>query len=195
MKLPQGDTHFKPSDWDNYQLPQYLKAVGLCAQTRTAIDCGAHVGIMTHRMAEQFQTVHAIEPVHWQLLQQNVLEYTNVEVYPYCVGDTQQSVGIRRVNPENSGDNRVVQGSDYYQYPIDHWRWECVDFIKMDIQGHELPALLGAEQTIRRWQPVLMIELEQDDPNRLKILELLVDDWRYTLHSRRNADHIFYQNS
>ena len=34
-----------------------------------------------------------------------------------------------------------------------------VDFIKMDIEGSELAALRGAEETIRRWRPKLAISL------------------------------------
>jgi len=34
-----------------------------------------------------------------------------------------------------------------------------VDFIKMDIEGSELSALLGSEATIRRWRPKLAISL------------------------------------
>ncbi len=35
-----------------------------------------------------------------------------------------------------------------------------VRFIKMDIEGHEAAALRGAEQTIRRDSPMLVLELE-----------------------------------
>jgi len=34
-----------------------------------------------------------------------------------------------------------------------------IDFIKMDVEGSELPALVGAEASLRRWQPRLAISL------------------------------------
>ena len=36
-----------------------------------------------------------------------------------------------------------------------------VSFIKCDVEGHEPAVLRGAEQTLRRWQPSLLIEIEQ----------------------------------
>jgi FkbM family methyltransferase len=36
-----------------------------------------------------------------------------------------------------------------------------VAFIKCDVEGHEPSVLHGAEQTLRRWQPSLLIEIEQ----------------------------------
>ncbi|MEO3786550.1 FkbM family methyltransferase [Actinocorallia sp. B10E7] len=43
---------------------------------------------------------------------------------------------------------------------IDGLGLEDVRFVKLDIEGHELPALRGAEHTIRRDLPVLLLELE-----------------------------------
>jgi FkbM family methyltransferase len=36
---------------------------------------------------------------------------------------------------------------------------QCIDFIKMDIEGSELGALRGAESSLRRWRPKLAISL------------------------------------
>ena len=36
-----------------------------------------------------------------------------------------------------------------------------LDFIKIDIEGGELPALRGAEQCIRRYRPAVMVEINQ----------------------------------
>lgn len=38
---------------------------------------------------------------------------------------------------------------------------ERVDWIKMDIEGAELEALKGAEQTLRRWHPRVVVELHK----------------------------------
>jgi FkbM family methyltransferase len=58
---------------------------------------------------------------------------------------------------------RVVVGGDLPTRSIDSLVNEGVitriDYIKMDIEGSELPALVGAEQSLRRWRPRLAISL------------------------------------
>ncbi|GAA2992321.1 FkbM family methyltransferase [Streptosporangium longisporum] len=62
---------------------------------------------------------------------------------------------------------------------IDELDLRDVRFMKIDVEGHELAALLGAERTVRRDRPVLLIELE----TRHQDIGLVVDrlaGWGYT---------------
>jgi FkbM family methyltransferase len=45
--------------------------------------------------------------------------------------------------------------------PIDELGLDDVDFIKLDVEGHELPALRGASATIERCRPTIIAELEE----------------------------------
>jgi FkbM family methyltransferase len=64
-----------------------------------------------------------------------------------------------RVTFDNTGDSSHRIST----IAIDDWveenGIEKVDFIKMDIEGSELDALIGAEQTIRRYRPKLAIAI------------------------------------
>jgi len=70
-----------------------------------------------------------------------------------------------------------------------------IDFIKMDIEGAELPALQGAAETLRRWRPRLAISLyhRQEDiftiPLYLKSLELDYAFYldHYTIHNEETV--------
>ncbi len=42
--------------------------------------------------------------------------------------------------------------------------WSRLDVIKSDIEGHDCAALLGAQDTIRRFRPVIIFELWRDTP-------------------------------
>ncbi|MGC5013240.1 FkbM family methyltransferase [Streptosporangium sp. DT93] len=62
---------------------------------------------------------------------------------------------------------------------VDELDLKDVRFMKIDVEGHELAALLGAERTVRRDRPVLLIELE----TRHQDIGLVVDrlaEWGYT---------------
>jgi ribulose 1,5-bisphosphate carboxylase large subunit-like protein len=41
---------------------------------------------------------------------------------------------------------------------LDSYGLSAVDFIKLDCEGYELFALRGAEETIKRWMPVITVE-------------------------------------
>jgi FkbM family methyltransferase len=192
LNFPLGDTHFKKSDWDDYQLLQYRQAVAMCkARKKLAIDCGAHAGIMTRRMSKDFKRVLSFEPVHWALLGANTADLKNVTIVPHAVSNGTGSSKIS-TNIENSGDNRVTESGDreIQTVRLDDYDTDEVGLIKLDIQGHEYAALLGARQTILHDHPTILIEMERWDENAPKI-EALLADWDYQLIQRRNADRIY----
>jgi hypothetical protein len=53
-----------------------------------------------------------------------------------------------------------------------------VTFVKLDIEGHELHALRGARETIRRDRPTLLLELEERHHPVQPVIDLLAD-WQY----------------
>ena len=53
---------------------------------------------------------------------------------------------------------------------------EKIGLVKMDVEGHELPALRGAERTVRRDLPLLLVEVEERMQPVEPILALLGDD-------------------
>jgi hypothetical protein len=62
---------------------------------------------------------------------------------------------IRRNFRTEIESGRVV----VYPKLVGEWKLERVDFIKMDIEGSEPKALLGAQQTITRYKPRLEVEV------------------------------------
>ena len=194
MKLPPLDTHFKPKDWDTYQLTQYTRAVALCKHRRVAIDCGGHVGIMTHRMATDFETVHVFEPAHMQYLKENTTEYSNIEYYERAVSN-ESTTHQMTVNHSNTGDYRLsaIGHIVVETITIDELNIPTVDLVKLDIQDSEYPALLGAERTITLHHPVIMIEIEPTNPHGSDCMQLL-SDWGYSIDTFHNADQIWYFN-
>jgi FkbM family methyltransferase len=61
---------------------------------------------------------------------------------------------------------------------VDGLRLTDVRFIKMDVEGHEAAALRGAEQTIQRDSPMLVLELETRHQRIAEVIGTLVR-WGY----------------
>lgn len=195
LEFPPGDEHFSQRDWEEYQLIQYRELVKRSPHRKLALDLGAHCGIMTRRMARDYSTVVAFEPVHTYFLDRNTEEFPNVTVHACALTDRNGGAVPMVMDLKNTGDNRIgmVKGTQYItveQRTIDSFNFKQVAAIKMDIQGSELLALRGAERTITRDHPALMLEIETWDTNRNAILELL-RSWGYRRVFSRNADNIF----
>lgn len=133
------------------------------------LDCGANVGVFTrHALERGASKVIAIEiaPENLEVLRRNFaaeIADGRVVVYPKGVWDKDEMLTLN-VDPTNSaGDSVVIQQPNAQasiQVPlttIDKLVAELgldrVDFIKMDIEGAEQPALRGARETIRRYKP------------------------------------------
>jgi hypothetical protein len=43
-------------------------------------------------------------------------------------------------------------------YRGDDYGWQDLDFVQLDTEGHELPVLMGMEQTLLRCRPVVQLE-------------------------------------
>ena len=193
MIRPSTDTHFRPEHWDTYQLMQYEYAVNLCRSYRRAIDCGAHVGIQTHRMASKFARVEAFEP-HWgEMLCQNMHSYSNWQHHPYALSNREGTAHLR-VCEDNTGASALAeQGQDttpVQTRTLDSFGWADVDLIKIDVEGHELELLQGAELTITQNLPTLLIEIEPKSTTRQQV-ETLLMSWNYTQRLRKNADTVW----
>lgn len=128
---------------------------------RVAIDGGAHIGAQTAVMAEHFETVHAFEPTPetYAVLVENVA--ANVTAHPEALMDGAGRVRMQKPKPKAPwtscyalrDDEGTVRGS-----ALDKWAFRDVDLIKLDLEGGEGPALLGARKTIFRWRPFIIIE-------------------------------------
>ncbi|WP_320029607.1 FkbM family methyltransferase [Haliscomenobacter sp.] len=57
-----------------------------------------------------------------------------------------------------------------------------IDFIKIDIEGHEFSAIKGATATLQQKRPVCMIEIEQRHHANIQIQEIIASVEKYEYH-------------
>ena len=161
MKLPPQDTHFK--DPSSYQLSHYNTALAHTRKRRVAVDVGAHVGIHTQRLAQDFEQVIAIEPLNTQYLVQNTQHLANVTIV--SAGASDKPCTLYAHNPThnntNSGAwelNTTPSDKPVEVITIDSLNLNDVDLIKIDTQGLEREVIEGARLTLQRCRPTVWIE-------------------------------------
>jgi FkbM family methyltransferase len=213
MALPFKDFFNKHQDILVFGKAARNETLKFVTQFRTAVDIGAHVGISVHQWAPLFEQVHAFEPMidHFECLEFNTAKFDNV-VRHNCAMSNQSAMlkGAYRTM-KNSGSFQLVDDefvevnhkkAKIYDIPskrLDEFELENVDLIKIDVEGWEFEVLRGAEQTIRRCKPVLMVEftngggLENKSMHNYNVDEYMefIESLDYKLISSAGDDSIY----
>ena len=132
-----------------------------------ALDIGANVGLWSRSLCKNFHTVLAFEPVAMfrECLIRNVTA-NNLQVKDFALGDrrTQATMIITEGNTGHTHIDPATLGTGETQvYRLDDLDLDEVDYIKMDCEGYEYRILQGAEHTIKRCRPVVVIEQKPHD--------------------------------
>lgn len=153
------------------------KALDYVENFGRAIDVGAHIGTWSVPLAEHFDLVEAIEPYKpsFDLLKENIVRCRNIYTHQIALWDKKQKLGIKEFGI-NSGEVGVVEGDDVWGVPLDELGFNDVGLIKIDVEGFEKQVLLGAEKTIKRCRPVIVIEEKDDVGPALWLQELGMEE-------------------
>lgn len=136
---------------NDHQLSDLKRALSFVKVFNVAVDIGAHRGILTSVLCEQFECVHSFEPTDLaHKIDQRAL------VHKMALGPNE---GFCAMQPgkTNSGQTYVVSGEDTRMNTLDSFGLKP-SFIKIDVEGYEVPVLHGARETIIRSRPVIMFE-------------------------------------
>ena len=172
--FPDAEQHFlrekngKPF-WQGYQQDRIDAALQYVRRFGTAIDVGAHIGLMSRYLATKFTRVDAFEPdpEAFACWQKNLEAFPNATGNQIAVGATTGRVGLETTEVgENTGNRQIIpDGKGVSMISLDHWAGQC-DFIKIDVQGYERDVLKGAAAFLARHRPVLVVEIEA--PGKLR---------------------------
>ena len=134
------------------------------APLRTIFDVGGNIGQTAIRFASAFPAakIFTFEPVPatFNRLREAVKGYERIKAFNTALGDTTGSIAMTSAG--SAGNNSVHQkgsatGSiDVPINTIDSFTAAnsvgTIDLLKIDVEGHELQVIKGADQTIRRGQ-------------------------------------------
>lgn len=162
-KLPAADTYFAPLLTEQgFEIEKLEVAFSHCRRFRTAVDGGAHIGTWSARMAQSFRRVLAVEPAADAIdcLVENTGLLLNVTPIRAALGASRIFASLRDdpARPGNTGARFIGDGNDFEVIRLDDLGIPDLDFVKLDVEGYEYFALLGAERTVRAQRPVVMLE-------------------------------------
>jgi FkbM family methyltransferase len=108
-------------------------------------------------------------PIIFSLLTFNCKNETNIRTYPFAVSDaTGELISMEAIDTKgriNSGTYGVSNRNSFLNQcitlKIDDFPLEGLDFVKMDVQGSELKALIGMRNTLEKFTPIIFLEIEE----------------------------------
>lgn len=148
--------------WEPWMLP-LIKQHG--NNDGVAFDIGAHIGVHTIGMSPHFKHVLAFEPnpPTAEMLRKNTSTLSNVVVVEAAIGDHTGEANFN-ASPMNC-QSKVVDGSDrslavpmiklddFVEFGIGP-----VSFIKIDVEGYEIPAFEGMHRILSTDRPAIVFE-------------------------------------
>jgi FkbM family methyltransferase len=143
------------------------------------VDVGANLGEYTLFMAKRLSKgkVFSFEPLQnmrTQLMANIKLnDFKQVEVFGYGLSDRREQMEIHEIDNPHEGLATTYLGLrkskatfmielDSLDAVFPTFNTSRIDFLKIDIEGGELKALQGAQSTIARFRPYVMIEINEE---------------------------------
>tara|TARA_B100000965_G_scaffold145151_1_gene120991 strand:+ start:944 stop:1696 length:753 start_codon:yes stop_codon:yes gene_type:complete len=171
---------------------QLLKNI-IIPETDT-IDIGVYRGVYSYEMAKYSKIVHAFEPnpIIFKDIELNLGKIIkNINLYNFALSDKENKVllkvPIRNKNYDKSNyeeyfqmgkatihEQNVMGDIETFEIKskkLDNFTFSNrISFIKIDVEGHEMSVIKGAENTIKQYKPTLLVEIEEKH-SKQKVLD------------------------
>jgi FkbM family methyltransferase len=195
--------HTDLKSWSGYYLGTYEPELVSTLERHvsegmTVLDVGANHGYFTllfSQLVGPRGKVYAFEPepVNYQLLEKTIAAngLSNVEAVKLAVSSRSgveklfledAYLGTHSMEKKDSDNYIEVNLTSVDEFARER-RLPSVDFVKIDIEGHEVEALKGMAETMRRWKPSIVCEFQ--DQRLLSQGSEILRDNGYTLETIR----------
>lgn len=161
-------------------------------------DIGANLGYYTLLLSRLTSHVHAFEPMHEPraLLQRHLAMngIANVTVHGLALGDAPCRGERREPYAFTMAEHArcAEQASEVETRTLDGMDLGRLDFLKIDVDGHDFAVLRGAAQTLRAYDPVILVEVGEATLRKVEgasVRDLMV--WLY--HAGSHGYDFFYE--
>ena len=185
--------HTKPTlikcEEQDTQPTQRKAALKYVKRWRNCIDIGSNVGMWTRELAQKFEQVYCFEPNpnFIECFNKNIHE-ANVQLFQYGLSNKEHTASLTAFNStiitKKEGNIKCRT--------LDSFNLNDIDFIKIDVDGFEVEVLLGAENTIKRNNPVINVEMkDRKRPKTCLRIRKILHRLNYNHIKRTRSDEIW----
>lgn len=152
-------------------LLRYLGSLLLKMAKPVVFDVGANIGNHTLSFARHADRVYSFEPIPdiFSVLNQNIHQnnLSNVTAINCALSDSQgnadifiiaDNVGASSLEQRTSETNTITVSKKCGDDVIRELALDKLDLIKIDVEGHEIFALQGLMESIKKFQPIIVME-------------------------------------
>ena len=147
---------------------KYLKEIK--KKKKRFLDIGSNIGIYSYIFSKIYQNVDAFEPIIYQTQALKKLSIKNIKIHNLALSNisTHREIYFPSINKENIYSLSSIDNKKNYKNKLvietrklDDFNFNDVDFIKIDVEGHEQSVIEGGLETIKKNKPTILIEIEQ----------------------------------
>jgi FkbM family methyltransferase len=170
---------------DNDRLSAPSIIADFCKKKETVIQAGGNAGYYPKEYSKHFKNVYTFEPdiLNFNCLVLNTLECPNIYRYQSALGNGGDPVVLSE--NDNCGAYILAGKGHIPILKIDDLNLKNVSLIHLDIEGFEEYALKGAEKTIEKCNPIIVVEVTSQNP--IPYIESL----GYKKIHQLDVDHVF----
>ena len=186
--------HTEPTylqDAGNGQRAQRDDALTYVNQWRVCLDIGSNIGQGARPLAKRFDSVVCFEPNpnFRECFNKNIQE-KNVLLWPYGLSDKEHKA-------KQDFNSTILQqeDGDIDCRTLDSFGLTNVDFVKIDVDGFEVPLLNGARETLTKNNPVINIEMKRDKRSDIVYkCESILKELGYQFKKRTKSDEVWLKS-
>jgi FkbM family methyltransferase len=171
--------------WEPYIRPILDKEI---KKTDVVVDVGAYIGIYAIPLAKKVNKVIAFEahPTTADILEKSIKlnQLDNVEIVKKVVGSSKEKVnfGLSRVPMVSSvfANNNIESIIEMESADLDTLlvTQDTVDWLIIDVEGYEAKVLEGAQETLLKYSPKIIVELY---PQNFKYIHEVLANFGYSI--------------
>ena len=186
--------HTEPTyleDAGNGQQLQRDAALEHVKRWRVCLDIGSNIGQWTRPLTKRFESVVCFEPnPNFRKCFEKNIQEKNVLLWPYGLSDKEHKA-------KQDFNSTVLQqeDGDIDCRTLDSFGLTNVDFVKIDVDGFEVPLLQGAGKTLTENNPVINIEMKQGKRSDIVARSRqILENYGYKFHSRTKSDEVWLKS-